>query len=219
MPPARRSAESQPAAGRSRLLRAGLDLARRGGLRALTVRGVAEQAEVNLGSFVYHFGTREAFVAELIEHWYAPLYERLQHAAPLDALPLARLRALVAALVRIAVENHALFADLVLDAFAGEPAARRFLASLAGRHPKLVFEAVAQAQADGEIEGDDPWRATIFIGAAVGAPVLLGALLMRSGALPKAMQTAVKWLALDADAALRRLDWALRGLAARGAGG
>ena len=54
---------------------------RRGGFKALTVRAVAAQAQANLGSFVYHFGSRAAFVDELIERWYAPLFAQLQLSA------------------------------------------------------------------------------------------------------------------------------------------
>jgi TetR/AcrR family transcriptional repressor of nem operon len=55
---------------RERLLQAGLVIAREHGLRAMTVRAVATRAQANLGSFVYHFGTRDTFVAELIERLY-----------------------------------------------------------------------------------------------------------------------------------------------------
>ena len=51
---------------RARLIRSGTRLARQSGLRALTVRGVCDAAGANTGTFVYHFGTRDAFVAELI---------------------------------------------------------------------------------------------------------------------------------------------------------
>ena len=63
---------------RERLLRAGLALAAARGLNALTVRAVATEAGANLGSFVYHFGTRDAFVEALVERWYAPLMASLQ---------------------------------------------------------------------------------------------------------------------------------------------
>lgn len=51
-------------------LRSGLVLARRSALRLLTVRVLANRAGVNLGSFVYHFGSRDAFNGELTERRY-----------------------------------------------------------------------------------------------------------------------------------------------------
>lgn len=63
---------SSPPDSRQKLLTCGRQIIERNGVRGLTVRGVATRAKVNLGTFVYHFGTREAFVAEVLESWYAP---------------------------------------------------------------------------------------------------------------------------------------------------
>lgn len=57
---------------RQKLLDTGLAIATDKGLRGLTVRELAAAAEVNLGTFVYHFGNRDAFIDELVELWYAP---------------------------------------------------------------------------------------------------------------------------------------------------
>src|SRR5687768_3465500 len=70
-------AERAASKTRARILACGRRIVARSGLRGLTVRGVAAQAKVNLGTFVYHFGTREEFVAELMESWYAPIYAQL----------------------------------------------------------------------------------------------------------------------------------------------
>ena len=51
---------------RQKLLDTGLAIATEKGLRGLTVRELAAAAEVNLGSFVYHFGNRDAFIDELV---------------------------------------------------------------------------------------------------------------------------------------------------------
>ena len=72
-------------ATRDRLLEAGHRVVLSHGLRALTVREVAKLAKANLGSFVYHFGTRDAFVSTLIEEWYAPLFAGVSRAAEEDA--------------------------------------------------------------------------------------------------------------------------------------
>ena len=50
---------------RQKLLDTGLAIATDKGLRGLTVRELAAAAEVNLGTFVYHFGNRDAFIDEL----------------------------------------------------------------------------------------------------------------------------------------------------------
>ena len=51
---------------RQKLLDTGLAIATDKGLRGLTVRELAA-AEVNLGTFVYHFGNRDSYIDELVE--------------------------------------------------------------------------------------------------------------------------------------------------------
>ena len=52
---------------REHLLNTGAMIVGESGLRALTVRGLSLRAGTNTGSFVYHFGNREAFLTELLE--------------------------------------------------------------------------------------------------------------------------------------------------------
>jgi len=74
---------------RQKLLDTGLAIATDKGLRGLTVRELAAAAEVNLGTFVYHFGNRDAFIDELVELWYAPLYDELKTVAAKGTYPCA----------------------------------------------------------------------------------------------------------------------------------
>ena len=52
---------------REHLLNTGAMIVGESGLRALTVRGLSLRAGTNTGSFVYHFGNREAFLTELLD--------------------------------------------------------------------------------------------------------------------------------------------------------
>src|SRR5580658_4405594 len=90
---------------RDRLLASGHRAVIKHGLRGLTVREVAAGANANLGSFVYHFGTRDAFVEELIERWYGPLLARINEAVAEDGRPLGRLRSAILQLVDFSVDN------------------------------------------------------------------------------------------------------------------
>src|SRR5262245_34981335 len=92
---------------REKLLRSGIVLARHGGLRGLTVRSLAAHARVNLGSFVYYFGTREAFIAELVERWYSPIWLQLQATVEQELPPIAKLERLILQLVEWASRNRA----------------------------------------------------------------------------------------------------------------
>jgi AcrR family transcriptional regulator len=213
-PAAARRGSPAPAATRDRLLRAGLAVARKGGLRAITVRALAQRAGANTGSFVYHFGTREAFLSELVEQWYAPLMTQLQlQAAHEDPDPLQTLRAMVLQMVHWARSNAGFLAQLLMDAAAGEVAAQRFFGGLEGRHPALLLAAIVAAQKAGRLRPAPPLALLLFLMSAVALPVLLfqgfdAARVLRSPFVEK-----LRFVVADSAQAEQRLEWALRGLA------
>ncbi|MBZ8142818.1 TetR family transcriptional regulator [Rubrivivax gelatinosus] len=197
---------------RERLLQAGLTLAQRGGLKALTVRAVAAEAGANLGSFVYHFGSREAFVDELIERWYAPMFSQLQGLADHPADPLAALRAALLEFVGWVVQHRAFLAHLVGDAAAGETGARRFLATIDRRHPAVLLGLIAAAQASGGLRRAEPLHQLMFLLAALALPVLLTQFLAAREIAPAPFVGLLVPLAVAPERIAERLDWALRGL-------
>jgi AcrR family transcriptional regulator len=198
---------------RERLLRAGDTLARRVGFKALTVRAISAKAGAHLGSFVHHFGTRDAFVAELIERRYAPMFGQLQLAADQGLPPLPALRAVLTQLMQWLVQNRAFVAALLADAAAGEKAARRFLAGIDSRHPALLLRLIRQAQAAGSIRRGEPLHQMLFLMSSLSLPVLALQLLgHKRMALPGIAQSLAA-LAFDGAAIEERLNWALRGLA------
>jgi AcrR family transcriptional regulator len=210
-----RSRSASAGATRERFLRAGLALARKGGLRAITVRALAQRARANPGSFVYHFGTREAYLAELLEQWYAPLMTQLQ-VAQHSGDPLQALRALVLQMVRWAQANAPVVAQLVLDAAAGEAAARRFFTALEGRHPALLLAAIVAAQKAGRVRAAPPAAVLLFLMSTVALPVLLFQGFNAARVVPLPLLEQLRSVVLDPAQAEQRLDWALRGLAPEG---
>ena len=200
---------------RQLLLDQGLLLVASKGLRGLTVRELAARSGVNLGSFVYHFGQRERFIAELVERWYAPVYEQLRLAMqrPGQDSALARLRSALLQLIAL-MDLHAPFvSQLLLDALAGEAAAQQFLLTMPARHPKLMLELIAQAQHDGEVVAAPPLHLLVFLMSSVGLPLLLATGPLKDmDWLPAAALPWQQHLA-KSDAARERLDWALRGIA------
>jgi len=199
---------------RQRLLRAGVTLARRKGLRTMTVRAVAAQAKANLGSFVYHFGSRDAFVEELIEHLYAPLFARLELEAATGGSALEQLRHVMLRLVAWLVEQRGFIAHLLLDAGAGEAGVKRFLRTLDRRHPALVLTLIVRAQQAGQLRRDEPMHQLLFLMSTMAAPVLLLHLAGRHGIAARQFVRTMDAFATEPAQVATRLDWALRALAA-----
>jgi len=204
---------------RERLLRSGLVLARRSGLRRLTVRALANHAGVNLGSFVYHFGSRDAFNDELMERWYAPLWSQLQETVDDEPLPIERFRKLVLCLFEWVAANRAFVGHMLLDAAAGEPAAMRFMHTLASRHPVLIAKAIGDAQAAGQIVGGEPLHLMAFTFGAVGAPILVGHGIASQRIGPNEMARTILALAIAPEQIEQRLQWVIAGIGVNRAGG
>jgi len=200
---------------RQRMLRAGLAIARRSGLRAVTVRAVATRARANLGSFVHHFGTREAFLDQMVEDWYAPLLERLQLSVDEAAPAPVRLRAFCAALIDFVLDNRSMILHLVLDAAAGEAPALHFLKTLPARHPALLLRLISETQSSGAIaRDDDPANVMLFIVGALALPAVALTGVERAGARRSSFGAQMLARAIGRDSVGRRLDWVFAGLQA-----
>ena len=203
---------AEPSETRAQLLHHGRQLVRRGGLRGLTVRGVCGAAGVNPGSFVYHFGSRERFLVELLEQTYAPLFARIQADFVRQQAPIDRLRAMLIDLAQFVVETGPVLSQFVMDAFAGERAAAGFLRGLGVRHPQLLLRCVAEAQQAGELEQADPAHQLLFLMSSIGMPAIVRGMIRGRAVLPDLIQLAFARFASDPAAIEQRLEWALRGL-------
>ena len=194
---------------RQKLLDTGLAIAADKGLRGLTVRELAAAAEVNLGTFVYHFGNRDAFIDELVELWYAPLYDELKTVAAKGTYPcaLATFEATMEALIGLVARQRSFINHLFGDALA----AQRFLLSLPRRHPLLLIEQVRTAQAEGSLVAGHPLQLMIFIMGSVGLPLVIAGSGRQLGWLPPEAAPFLSQID-NPEAARQRLAWALRGL-------
>ena len=197
---------------RDRLLASGHRAAVKHGLRGLTVREVAAGAKANLGSFVYHFGTRDAFVEELIERWYAPLLARMNQAATGDGRPMGRLRGAILQLVDFSLDNDVFMGRVLMAAADNDKPACAFVKSLAGRHPRILLQLVVAAQADGALVEDDPMQVLCFLLASVALPRLVAAVWQGPSLFGKRLSSALSHIARDRDRMAQRLDWAMRGV-------
>jgi AcrR family transcriptional regulator len=186
---------------RDRLLASGHQAVVKHGLHSLTVREV------------YHFGTRDAFVEELIERWYEPLLARVNKVAAEDGRPVVRLRSAILQLVDFSVDNDVFMGRILMAAADNDKPACDFVKSLAGRHPRILLQLVAAAQAEGAVVDDDPMQVLCFLTASVALPRLVAAAWQGPSLFGRQLSSALSHIARDRDRMAQRLDWALRGVA------
>jgi hypothetical protein len=94
----------------------------------------------------------------------------------------------------------------------GEPAARRFLKSLAGRHPRLLLRLISAAQSGGQLVPGKPLQLMCFLMASTGLPMLLAGAWSGPPLFGRALSATLSHIARDRDCIEQRLDWALLGL-------
>jgi AcrR family transcriptional regulator len=201
-----------PPDSRAKLLACGRQIIERAGVRGLTVRGLAVRAKVNLGTFVYHFGTREAFVAEVLESWYAPLYARLQLTVDEELPPLQKLRHFLLQFAAFMVDNRHFTRNVLLDLATGEPAVRPFVLSLFGRHPQLLLRLVREAQAAGGLQRGEPLKIALSIVGATLMPIVWAGILMPEGLVRAEVRAAIDRIVLAPAETGHRFERAIGGL-------
>ena len=99
---------------RETIVEAARDIVREEGLRALTMRRIAEAIDYAPASLYAHFTSREALLAELCREGGAALYAALARAA-VDTDPRRRLEALGSAYVRFALDHPDTFRLMFME--------------------------------------------------------------------------------------------------------
>lgn len=196
------------------LLAAGRELYPACGCAGLTIRQVAEAADVNIGMFHYHFRTREVFLREVMQGAYEEMFSQLTLGGPKEAGFVSSLRASLRVLGRFLQANRGLVGRILADALAGETVARDFLKDNLPRHVRVIMNLVKAGQSAGELRPMDPTQAFAFCAGALAMPVLIGGALADSGALEPSFARQLQRSILT-DAALdERIDLALAAIAA-----
>ena len=194
------------------LLAAGRELYPEVGMRALSVRRVAERAGVNLGMFHYHFGSKEQFVRTLLQQLYDGMFAELAIAAH-DSRPLEALRAAANVLGRFVRDHRLVLRRLMADAMNGEPLAVEFAAANLPRHFGVVLGLVRAGQRSGALKRVPPAQAVATIAGAVGGPILIGGAIVERESMPAPLRRTFERAVLSDRALAERVDLVLAGLA------
>lgn len=99
------SPAQQPATRRTELLELAASMFAERGLRATTVRDIADAAGILSGSLYHHFSSKEEMVDEVLRNFLDWLFGRYQQIIETEANPLARLEGLFMASFD-AIEHH-----------------------------------------------------------------------------------------------------------------
>ena len=105
-PPATRPTP-QPATRRDELLELAAAMFAERGLRATTVRDIADSAGILSGSLYHHFSSMEEMVDEVLRTFLTWLFDRYQHIVDTEPNPLARLKGLFMASFDAIEHRHA----------------------------------------------------------------------------------------------------------------
>jgi len=194
------------------LLAAGRELYPELGMRALSVRRVAQRAGVNLGMFHYHFGSKEQFVRTLLQQLYDGMFAELTVAAH-DARPLEGLRAAANVLGRFVRDHRLLLRRLMADAMNGEALAVEFAATNLPRHFGVIVGLVQAGQRSGALKPVPPAQAVAMIAGAVGGPILIGGAIVERDSMPAQLRETFEKSVLSDRALAERVDLVLAGLA------
>ncbi len=105
-PPATRPTP-QPATRRDELLELAAAMFAERGLRATTVRDIADSAGILSGSLYHHFSSKEEMVDEVLRTFLTWLFDRYQQIVDTEPNPLARLKGLFMASFEAIEHRHA----------------------------------------------------------------------------------------------------------------
>ena len=98
---------SQPATRRDELLELAATMFAERGLRATTVRDIADSAGILSGSLYHHFSSKEEMVDEVLRGFLDWLFERYEQIAAGESNPLERLKGLFMASFEAIEDRHA----------------------------------------------------------------------------------------------------------------
>ena len=195
------------------LLAAGAALYPQLGCAGLSVRRVAEAAGVNPAMVHYHFGSKDAFLRALLQQHYEEMFGALSLNSQGETDVMERLATALLGVARFVREHRPLIARVWADAQAGEAVAQDFLRANAPRHLGVLMALLQEAEALGRLPQQPLLTRFSFLMGAVIAPLILVGGLQSINAVPPVLLAAVDGDVLSDAALLRRIEWALLGLA------
>lgn len=197
-----------------KLLLVGLEHFLKTGGGSLSVRKVAQEAGVNLGSFVYHFKTKDIFIAKIFERQYLEFMSQfIQALSEVDQNegPVEALRKLISVMSEFVVKNHEFFARVCMDIFAGEKAVLALFMKEPPPHFSVMLGLIKRGQDQGLLRKDmTPTQLVLTNIFTVGMPYILG--LQAASHLKNSAGKMLKDQITDPGFLNKRIDFIMRGM-------
>lgn len=140
---------------RGRLIEVGRALMARNGFGGTSVRSITEQAGANLGAITYHFGSKQALYAAVLEDVLSPLRDQVQLLKEMPLSPLRKLEYFIRGLFQHLRENPDMPRFMVQEIVLGEKPAPTIL-ELIGVTVPVLTGIIQEGQAVGTIRKGDP---------------------------------------------------------------
>ncbi len=195
------------------LLAAGAALYPELGCAGLSVRRVADAAGVNPAMVHYHFGSKDGFLRALLQRHYEEMFSALSLNSQGEGDVMERLATALMGVARFVREHRPLVARVWADAQGGQAVALDFLRANAPRHLGVLLALMQEAESTGRLSQQPLLTRFTFLMGAVVAPIVLVGGMKSIGAVPPALLAGVDDQVLSDAALLRRIEWALLGLA------
>lgn len=183
------------------------------GCAGLSVRRVADAAGVNPAMVHYHFGSKDGFLRALLQRHYEEMFSALSLNSQEGTDVMERLTAALLGVARFVRAHRPLIARVWADAQGGQAVALDFLRANAPRHLGVLLALMQEAESTGRLSPQPLLTRFTFLMGAVVAPIILAGGMKSIGAVPPALLPGVDDQVLSDAALLRRIEWALLGLA------
>jgi|CXWL01.1.fsa_nt_gi AcrR family transcriptional regulator len=167
---------------KSRLLDAGLALAREKSFGAVSVREVCRRAAVNLGLFHYNFKNRETFRRCMLEAGYLRFFADLALSSDESGRPPEKLRRALGVIARFSREHRRMLAGIFRDALNGDRQIATFAAKSFHHHLPLVFGLYRDGVEAGDFRKISEPTLLAFLLGVINAPGLMLTLFEEHGA-------------------------------------
>lgn len=195
------------------LIQAALELLPETGFSGLSLRRVAQRADVNLGMFHYHFRDKREFCRRVMAEFYEKFYAQLAIESG-NGHPAMQLRKTIGSLARFCRDNRALLLVLGRDIMDGNQQVITFLEDNFHRHISLVLRQLRQCQNKGILVRIPLPVALAMIMASLAGPSVVMALVERTKFKTsyEILKKAMVPLVLSDQAIEKRLDLVFKAL-------